>query len=212
VVGACSDGGVTGHHLAQLNIGRIRAPIDSPAMAGFTSMLDTVNALADGSPGFVWRLQDGDGPGATALRPCGPNVIVNLSVWQTLEALRSFVYRGRAHLDLMRRRREWFQPMPQHYLVLWWIPAGQIPDVSQALDRLDLLRREGPGPRAFTFRDPYDRPPARDREQAPDPESATVAGVCCWRPECAVGGRASRPGRGSSRSGRPAPRAWRRAA
>lgn len=173
---ACSDGEMTGYHLAQLNIGRIRAPIDSPAVAGFTSMLAAVNALADGSPGFVWRLQDGAGPGATALRPCGPDVIVNLSVWQTLDALRGFVYRDRTHLDLMRRRRQWFHPMTQPFLVLWWIPAGQIPGVSQALGRLDLLRREGPGPRAFTFRDPHDPPAARDRERVPDTVIAAVAG------------------------------------
>jgi hypothetical protein len=158
---ACSDDGVTGYHLAQLNIGRIRGPLDSPLMAGFTSMLDEVNSLADRSPGFVWRLDDGDEPGATALRPCGPDIIVNLSVWQTLDALRSFVYRDRAHLDLMRRRRQWFHPVTQPFVVLWWIPAGQLPGLDQALDRLDLLRRAGPGPLAFTFRDPHG-PPVSD--------------------------------------------------
>jgi hypothetical protein len=149
---------VTGYHLAELNIGTARATTDSPVMAGFMAGIIPVNALADAAPGFVWRLQDGDGPGATSLRPCGPGVMVNMSVWESLESLRDFVYRSGPHLDFMRRRREWFHPMAVPYLVLWWIPAGHIPSLDEALSRLDLLHREGPGPRAFTFRDPYPVP------------------------------------------------------
>src|SRR5207248_3076942 len=93
-------------------------------MAGFMAGIIPVNALADTAPGFVWRLQDGDGPGATALRPCGPDVMVNMSVWEDLESLRNFVYRNGPHLDFMRRRRSWFHPMAVAYLVLWWVPAG----------------------------------------------------------------------------------------
>ena len=149
---------MTGYHLAELNIGTARAPTDSPEMAGFMAGIVPVNALADAAPGFVWRLQDGDGPGATALRPCGPDIMVNMSVWENLESLRDFVYRSGPHLDFMRRRRAWFNPMAVPYLVLWWVPAGHIPGLDEALSRLDLLRREGPGPRAFTFRDPYPPP------------------------------------------------------
>ena len=149
---------MTGYHLAELNIGTARAPTDAPEMAGFMAGIVPVNALADTTPGFVWRLQDGDGPGATALRPCGPDVMVNMSVWEDLESLRDFVYRNGPHLDFMRRRRSWFHPMAVPYLVLWWVPAGHIPGLDQALSRLDLLRSDGPGPRAFTFRDPYPPP------------------------------------------------------
>jgi hypothetical protein len=149
---------VSGHHLAQLNVGLARGASDSPVMADFMAGIDPVNSLADAEPGFVWRLQDGDGPGATALRPRGPDLMVNMSVWESLEALRDFVYRNGPHLDFMRRRRDWFHRMTQDHLVLWWVPAGHIPDLDEGLARLDLLRREGPSPQAFTFRDPFDAP------------------------------------------------------
>jgi hypothetical protein len=157
---AWCDVPVTGYHIAQLNVGTVRAPIDSPELAGFMAGIEPVNAIADAAPGFVWRLQDGDGPGATALRPRGPAFMVNMSVWESLEALRDFVYRNGPHLDFMRRRREWFHRMAEQHLVLWWVPAGHIPSLDEALSRLDLLQREGPSPRAFTFRDPY--PPSPD--------------------------------------------------
>lgn len=149
---------VTGYHLAQLNVGIQRAPNDSPVLADFMAGIEPVNAIADAAPGFVWRLDDGDGPGATSLRPRGEDFMVNMSVWQSLAALRDFVYRNGPHLDFMRRRREWFQPMPEQHLVLWWIPAGHIPTLDEALARLDLLQAEGPGPQAFTFREPFPAP------------------------------------------------------
>ena len=117
-----------------------------------------INAAADDTPGLVWRLQDGDGPGATALRPRGPDFMVNMSVWESLEALRDFVYRNGPHLDFMRRRREWFHRMGEQHLVLWWVPAGHIPDLDEALSRLDLIRSDGPTPLAFTFHEPYPAP------------------------------------------------------
>jgi hypothetical protein len=172
---------VTGYHLAQLNVGRPRGPVDSTVMAGFMAQIEPVNALADAAPGFVWRLQGGDGPGATALRPCGPDIMVNMSVWQSLEALRDFVYRNGPHLDAMRLRREWFHKMAEQHLVLWWIPAGHLPGIDEALDRLDLLRRGGPGPLAFTFREPYDPPLSG---QPPIPERASA--VAMARPGMSV--------------------------
>nr|MDT0660621.1 DUF3291 domain-containing protein [Micromonospora sp. DSM 115978] len=144
------------HHLAQLNIGRLRAPLDDPAMAGFVTALPVVNALADAAPGFVWRLQDEETGDATGLRPLNlPDVIVNLSVWEDVETLRAFTYHS-AHLEPLRRRREYFdhEGLPG-YLVLWWVPAGHRPTVAEAMARLEHLAAEGPSPLAFTFREPY---------------------------------------------------------
>ena len=153
-------GRVSGYHLAQLNVGLARAATDSPVMAGFMTGIEPVNALADAEPGFVWRLQDGDGPGATSLRPRGPDFMVNMSVWESLGALRDFVYRNGLHLDFMRRRREWFHRMAEEHLVLWWVPAGHTPDLDEGLSRLDLLRSQGPSALAFTFHNPYQAPAA----------------------------------------------------
>ena len=149
---------MTRYHLAQLNVGTARAAVDSTELAGFMAGIEPVNAVADAAPGFVWRLEDGDGPGATALRPRGPDFMVNMSVWESLEALWNFVYRNGPHLDYMCRRREWFHRMAEQHLVLWWVPAGHVPSLDEALARLDLLQREGPGPGAFTFREPYPAP------------------------------------------------------
>ena len=149
------------HHLAQVNIGTLRAPLDSPDLAGFVAQLEPINALADASPGFVWRLQTEDGD-ATAIRAFDDQRIrVNLSVWASLASLRDFVYASR-HLDVMRRRREWFHRM-DHYLALWWVPAGTIPTVAEAKERLELLERRGPSPDAFTFRSPFPEPAAAPR-------------------------------------------------
>jgi|SRR5579859_3206150 len=145
-----------GYHLAQLNIARLRAPIDSPQLADFVALLPVINDLAERSPGYVWRLQDDSG-NATNIRPWDPDVPVNLTVWESVESLRAFVYRS-GHLDPMRRRREWFVPSDGPYLVLWWIPAGTLPTLGEARDRLDLLRRNGSGPDAFTLREPYPAP------------------------------------------------------
>jgi hypothetical protein len=168
---------VSGYHLAQLNVGLARAANHTPVMADFMAGIEPVNALADTAPGFIWRLQDGDGPGATALRPRGPDFMVNMSVWESLQALREFVYRNGPHLDFLRRRRDWFRPMAQEHLVLWWVPAGHIPELEEGLSRLDLLRGSGPSPLAFTFRDPYDAPAS-----AVAPGSHSPAAVTAGRP------------------------------
>jgi hypothetical protein len=125
-------------------------------LADFVARLPEINDLAERSPGYVWRLQDDSGD-ATALRPFGPDVIVNLTVWESVEALRAFVYRT-AHLEPLRRRRDWFLPSDTPHLVLWWIPAGARPTVAQAAERLDRLHRAGPSPEAFTLRQPYPAP------------------------------------------------------
>jgi hypothetical protein len=141
-------------HLAQLNIGRLRAPIDSPEIAEFADALDRVNALAEASPGFVWRLQTDEG-NATSVRPFpDEDVIVNLTVWTSVEALADYVYRT-DHTAFLRRRREWFHRMDTPIMVLWWLPAGELPTVVDAVERLDHLTAHGPTAHAFTFRTPF---------------------------------------------------------
>ena len=147
------------HHLAQLNVGRLRAPREDPAIAEFMAGLDPVNARADAADGFVWRLQTEEG-NATSITPTDdPQWIINLSVWTGLEELRSFVYRDAEHLRYLRRRREWFEKV-NTVLVLWWVPAGHVPSIDEALARLAHLEAHGPAPHAFTFRAAYPAPDA----------------------------------------------------
>jgi Domain of unknown function (DUF3291) len=155
-------------HLAQLNIGRMRAPTDDPLIAGFTAALEPINALADAAPGFVWRLQTEDGD-ATAIRPFPEDdlLLVNMSVWASLEALADFVYRS-DHREVMAQRRRWFHKMEAAYLVLWWVPAGRLPSIEEAKERLYRLRTEGSGPEAFTFRQPFPAPDAQAAAEADD--------------------------------------------
>ena len=139
-------------HLAQVNIGRLRAPVTDPLIADFVAGLDHINAHADRAPGFVWRLQTEDG-NATAIRPVEEDELlaINMSVWESVEALADFVYRS-AHAPFMRRRREWIERFTGSYLALRRIPAGTIPTVMDALERIARLDRDGPGPAAFTFK------------------------------------------------------------
>ena len=142
-------------HLAQLNVGRLLAPVESPAIAGFVAALDPINELADASPGFVWRLQT-DAGNATDIRPTEDDLfLINMSVWSSLQELRAFVYTT-AHVQVLRQRREWFEQLATSHMVLWWVPAGHIPTIEEALERLDRLRAEGPTPTAFTFRSPFE--------------------------------------------------------
>jgi heme-degrading monooxygenase HmoA len=144
-------------HLAQVNIARMNAPLGSPEMAEFVARIDAINGLADGSPGFIWRLQTGTGD-ATYLRPYDDDrVLFNLSVWKTVEALRAYVYKS-VHSEVMRRRHEWFGKFDGAYLALWWIPSGHVPSVDEAKQRLAHLERNGPTPTAFTFKTLF--PPA----------------------------------------------------
>jgi hypothetical protein len=138
-------------HIAQINIGRAVGPVDGPMLAEFMALLDPVNALADNAPGFVWRMQDEAGNN-TSLPPYDDDrIIVNMSVWESIEALWEFVYSG-DHVAVMRRRREWFERFESTYLALWWVPAGQIPTVEDAKLRLASLDAHGPTPYAFTFK------------------------------------------------------------
>jgi hypothetical protein len=141
-------------HLAQLNIARFKLPMDDPAMAGFVEQLDPINAIADGTDGFVWRLQTDAGNAIDIHAFEDDLMLVNMSVWESVEALADFVYRS-AHVGVMRRRREWAERMAEAYMVLWWIPAGEIPTVEEAKGRLEHLREHGPTPSAFTFKERF---------------------------------------------------------
>jgi Domain of unknown function (DUF3291) len=159
--------------LAQVNIGRLRAPLDSTQLAGFMAALDPVNALADSAAGFIWRLQTEEG-NATAVQAFGwdrgdsAGVIMNMSVWESVEALAAFVY-SPAHRQVLRRRREWFEPMAQAYTALWWIPRGHLPTTAEAEDKIRRLRADGPTPQAFSLRVHF---PPPGGEQAPLPGQA----------------------------------------
>jgi hypothetical protein len=161
---------MTHHHLAQLNIARLLAPLDSPQLAGFVARLAEINALADHAPGFVWRFQTEDGD-ATAVRPFDDEwLLVNFSVWEDAERLHAFVYRTQ-HVEVMRHRREWFALLEQPFMVLWWVPAGHRPTVTEAIERLEQLRRDGPTAEAFTFQSRYGAPDedqGRPRASLPD--------------------------------------------
>lgn len=143
-------------HLAQLNIAHLSAPIDSPQLADFVDNLDRINALADSAPGFIWRLQTEDGD-ATSIDYFGPEVIANMSVWEDVDALHHYVYRT-AHTEVLRRKKEWFEKMRESHMVLWWIPAGHLPTLLEADARLRYLRKYGPSPDAFTFKQAYPAP------------------------------------------------------
>ena len=138
------------YHLAQLNIAKLKYGFDDPELADFIARLDDVNALADESPGFVWRLQTEEGD-ATAIDFFGSDYLVNMSVWQDVESLREYAFRS-AHKEVLARRHEWFDRMEDAYAVLWWVPAGTIPTIEEASERLESLRQDGPNPRAFTFK------------------------------------------------------------
>jgi hypothetical protein len=142
--------------LAQLNIARMQAPLDSPHMAEFVASSDRINLLAEQSPGYVWRLES-DEDNAKATRLFGEDHVVNISLWRDLQSLHDFVYRS-AHTEVMRRRKEWFDKMSDAYAVLWWVPRGELPTVDDAQARLAMIRERGPTADAFTFKEPQPPP------------------------------------------------------
>jgi hypothetical protein len=145
------------YQLAQVNIARMLAPLSDPLMAGFVAQLDTINALADGSPGFLWRLQTEE-RNATTLRPYEDDLIlVNLSLWASLSDLLVFVYKSQ-HRSVLQQRRQWFERFEGPYLALWWVPSGHVPSVEEAKERLAYLRAHGETPYAFSFKKPFQAP------------------------------------------------------
>jgi hypothetical protein len=155
-----------GYELAQVNFGRLRAPIDHPMIRDFVDNLAPINALAEAAPGFVWRLT-GEGGDATDLKPFeDPLMAINMSVWTDIPSLGAYVYRS-DHVRIMRRRREWFEHMDL-FMVLWWAPVGQRPTIDEAKARLALLEANGPTPEAFGFKVPFPAPDAADVEPVLD--------------------------------------------
>jgi len=147
---------MTSYHLAQLNIAKLKYPAEAPEMADFMNNLDRINALAEKSLGFVWRLQTEEGD-ATCIDFFGPDILVNMSVWQDSEFLHDYVYRT-SHAQIMSRRKEWFERFEGSYTVLWWIPEGGVPTLEEANEKLELLRAQGPTADAFTFKQPFPAP------------------------------------------------------
>ncbi len=151
------------YQLVQLNIARMKEPLESPSMADFVANLGRINALAEQSAGFVWRLKDESG-NAVAMRPFGDDVIVNMSMWTDVASLSNYAFRS-AHVEIMRRRREWFERMVEAFAVLWWVPKGHVPSVAEAKERLEHLRTFGATPHAFTFKEAFPAPDAREAAQ-----------------------------------------------
>lgn len=146
------------YHLAQLNVANAKADMESAVMQGFVARLEEINALADQAPGFVWRLQDESGD-ATSIDVFGdPLLLVNMSVWESLEDLKNYVYQT-LHVEVLRNRNAWFNAMKEANLALWWIKAGHIPDTAEAKQKLEHIRTHGPTPEAFTFGKPFPAPP-----------------------------------------------------
>jgi Domain of unknown function (DUF3291) len=149
---------VVTYHLAELNIARLRHPLEHTANTEFVSVLATINQLAELTPGFVWRLKDDSGRASSYIQASAdPLTIVNLTVWRDLDSLRHFTYKS-GHGAYFRRRREWFQPISEPNMVCWWLPAGETPTLDDAMDRLKRLRTFGPSPEAFLFADPIVTP------------------------------------------------------
>lgn len=147
------------YDLAQVNIALPLEPLDTPRLADFMAWLEPINALADSSPGFVWRLQ-GQGGDSTSLRGFGDDrIVINMSTWESLEHLANFVFKS-AHVEVMRRRRDWFVPLKETYAALFWVPRGRKPTIAEAEERVARLREVGPSDFAFTFKKPFPPPGA----------------------------------------------------
>jgi len=156
-------------HLAELNVARALGPADGPELAEFVAGLESINALADAAPGFVWRLAGADASAPAAIDARDPQLLLNLSVWTSAEALFEYVYRS-AHTAFMLKRRQWFEKPTQAHMVLWWVPAGHRPTVAEAEERLELLRRGGPSAQAFTFKQRFPPPGAQGGAEDMKPE------------------------------------------
>jgi hypothetical protein len=144
-------------HLAQCNIVKLKAPLDSPVVADFVAALDPINALADAAPGFVWRLKSEDGDATNIRVFADDQILLNMSVWESVEALKSYVYQS-GHKEVLRRRREWADRFEGVQSAMWWIRVGSLPEPTEAVARLEALERLGPSAYAFTFQSLFDAP------------------------------------------------------
>jgi hypothetical protein len=145
------------HHLAQINIGRLVAPLDDPRLAGFTNRLDEINALAESTPGFVWRLKSDSGNATDIPYNDDPALIVNMSVWESLEALRDYTYLSK-HVEVFRERAQYFQKMTLPHYCLWWVPVGHIPSVQEGRERMEHYQTHGATPFSFWFSQRFPAP------------------------------------------------------
>jgi hypothetical protein len=145
------------YHLAQINIARLIAPIDDPKIAEFVAQLDSINAIADNAAGFVWRLQSNSGNATDIAYNDDPFVIVNMSVWDSIEALRQYAYKS-DHARVFRDRAKWFEKMEKPNYSLWWIPAGHIPTVAEGRERLEHYQMYGATPHSFWFSQQFPQP------------------------------------------------------
>lgn len=155
---------MTDYHLAELNIGRLLKPLEAPETEEFTNALDRINALAEASPGFVWRLTDEDGNSSSYVSfgdNDDPLLIANYSIWEDLESLKDFMYKT-DHMSFLRRRTDWFAVPTEEITVCWWEPAGSIPTLDQAYERLQHLRANGPSDMGWSLRSPRPKPTAGD--------------------------------------------------
>lgn len=145
------------YHLAQYNIAWLVAPLDDPRIADFTNNIARVNQLAEEAPGFVWRHQTDDGDSTGVRIRDDDRILINFSVWESVEALHAFAFRTK-HADYFRRRREWFEHEDETYAVLWWVPEGHEPTVDEAETKLGYLKEHGPSEQAFTFKRRFPQP------------------------------------------------------
>lgn len=145
------------YHLAQYNIARLVAPLDSPQIADFIAALDPLNKLADEAPGFVWRHQTDEGNSTSIRVREDPMIIINFSVWEDVDSLFEYAYHSK-HVEIFRRRREFFEGHTGAYAVLWWVPEGHEPSVEEAEERLRYLEANGPTEHAFTFKKRFPAP------------------------------------------------------
>ncbi|MDJ0645698.1 MAG: DUF3291 domain-containing protein [Flavobacteriaceae bacterium] len=137
--------------LAQINIARLLKPIDHPQIADFVNQLDEINALAERSKGFIWRLKDEDSGNAVGINPYNdPNIIINMSVWQDIDSLKNYVYKS-DHVKVFMRRKEWFEKPVKPHMALWWIETNKFPTALDGKQRLEYLDLHGNSPQAFTF-------------------------------------------------------------
>jgi hypothetical protein len=150
--------------LAQINVGRIVAPVDDPRIADFIAQLDEVNRLAERSPGFVWRLQSDSGNATDIVYSEDPFMLVNMSVWKSVDSLKDFTY-GLRHMAALRDRAKWFEKMALPHYCLWWVPDGHRPSVTEARERLEHYQKHGATPTSFWFSQCF---------PAPEFESAAV--------------------------------------
>jgi len=139
------------YHLAQINIVEALFPLDDPRMKDFVDQLPAINAEGENSPGFVWILKDETETAVNFVIFNNPNILVNMTVWESIDALKDFIYKG-DHLKTFVRRKEWFVAMKKSHLALWWIPKGHIPTLVEAAQKLEKLWKEGPSKDVFTFR------------------------------------------------------------